>query len=675
VRRDDLTVTTRLSSLWIGLAVGLLLVVADVKYRVFERMELQSLDRRFWNRYLAEHQSPAPGVVIVELNDKTLQRWRRRSPIPRDYLAQVVRAISAAQPKLIFLDVLLYESTTAEEDGKLVAALGEARNVVLAHHYVEQLTGLREPQYPLEIFRRHASGVGHVLAPMDPDGVYRRVRIARSFNGELQLSVDAVIWARLHGQTDAAVIVSLRRERCLPGSALRYSVGYPSAREANLDALIDYTAPPRLGFDSIPAHDLVEGRVPATLLRGRVVLIGSYLAQLGDKIVTPFFQRAPNVPPAKMAGVEVRAHALSSLLRQRFVRPTSDLAKHGLMLALALLTSLVMSRWRLRFAVPLLGLVVVLLDATSQWLFSQRSLRLDPIGLQAAVIVTLLAMGYRRLHAETVRRQIEAQLAERERARLQELAEEKGRVLSTIVHDLKIPITIIKGDARLLQLDREGALGEELRDEFLGMISQQCDRLTQEIDDLLDADPNRAVRLNVDVVDLREIAEQVVAMQRTQTPRHSFVVRTEGELPKVAGDKYKLTRALSNLVNNAYKYSPDGGEVAVTLEAAQRRDAFDEDDAEELLLSDQVQPDRKFTPNCVLVSVSDQGIGMTLEQQSRLFGLFSRVVEPERSISGTGVGLFSTKRLVEAHGGSLWVESEPGKGSTFQFTIPLKAPP
>jgi signal transduction histidine kinase len=116
-------------------------------------------------------------------------------------------------------------------------------------------------------------------------------------------------------------------------------------------------------------------------------------------------------------------------------------------------------------------------------------------------------------------------------------------------------------------------------------------------------------------------------------------------LPAVAIDRLRAERVLHNLVDNAIKYSPEGGEVRI----------FATRDSDHLT-----------------VGVHDEGIGITRENQSRLFQRFQRLETIEGSIQGIGLGLNVCRILVEAHGGRIWVESEPGKGSTFFFTVPLE---
>jgi len=170
--------------------------------------------------------------------------------------------------------------------------------------------------------------------------------------------------------------------------------------------------------------------------------------------------------------------------------------------------------------------------------------------------------------------------------------------------------------------------------------------LNQLIDDLLDASRLQAgaLSLEVDHVALDALAERVARLFRTQTKAHEFIVRFSPDFPAVIGDIGRLGQVLNNLVSNAIKYSPDGGTIEISGRAL---------------------------PNEVIVTVSDTGIGIPLEEQARVFERFFRGVrERNQSTPGAGLGLYLAKAIVEAHDGRIWVESQPEKGTAFSFAIP-----
>ncbi|HEY65714.1 MAG TPA: PAS domain S-box protein [Caldilineae bacterium] len=229
--------------------------------------------------------------------------------------------------------------------------------------------------------------------------------------------------------------------------------------------------------------------------------------------------------------------------------------------------------------------------------------------------------------------------------RYREAEEMKTTFISIISHELKTPVALIKGYATTLA--REDAhWDEETLREGLRVIEEESDRLNSLIDNLLDASRIQAGVLKLDLgdVNIPQLVHQVVERFSTQTDRHQFEVDFPDDYPIVLADEERLRQVLNNLISNAIKYSPDGGVIRVGGWA---------DD------------------EWVTVYVADQGIGIPVEEQSRLFQRFYRVDSSlRRKTQGAGLGLYLCKSLIEAHGGRIWFRSEPGKGSTFFFSLP-----
>lgn len=226
----------------------------------------------------------------------------------------------------------------------------------------------------------------------------------------------------------------------------------------------------------------------------------------------------------------------------------------------------------------------------------------------------------------------------------------KTAFVSTVSHELKTPLTSIKGFISTLLHDTEG-FDEDTTREFYTIIDQMCDRLTRLINDLLNVsriEAGRALELYPSPVKPVDIANHVVTVQKLYTSEHDLVVDFAADVPVIAADKDKLEQILTNLTNNAVKYSPNGGTVTITGRMHDGR---------------------------VRITVADQGIGIPKEHLTRVFERFHRVDNRDtRKAGGTGIGLYIVKHLVEAHGGTVWAESEVGKGSQFIFELP-KYPP
>jgi PAS domain S-box-containing protein len=232
--------------------------------------------------------------------------------------------------------------------------------------------------------------------------------------------------------------------------------------------------------------------------------------------------------------------------------------------------------------------------------------------------------------------------------RFREAEEMKSTFISVISHELKTPVSLIKGYASTLAREDAHWDQETLR-EGLQVINEESDRLNALIDNLLDASRIQAGGFKLERTDfnLPRLAERVVENFRLQSDKHHFVVDFPPDFPTLFGDKERVRQVLNNLISNAIKYSPAGGEIRVG-------GWFDRREA--------------------TIYVADQGIGIPLSEQGKLFQRFYRVDSGlRRNTQGAGLGLYLCRSIVEAHGGRIWLRSEPGKGTTVFFTLPLEA--
>ena len=217
--------------------------------------------------------------------------------------------------------------------------------------------------------------------------------------------------------------------------------------------------------------------------------------------------------------------------------------------------------------------------------------------------------------------------------------------VSIVSHELRAPLTAIRGFAKTLVLKDE-ELMPATRREFLSTVNEQAERLARLVDDLLQVqriDSNR-VRLEWTEIGLADRIRELLNQFHSKWGSRRIMVDLENLLPGVRADRAKLDEILINLIDNAVKYSPDHTPIRICARLAG-------DDVE--------------------VSVEDRGFGIAPEDVAELFQKFQRITTPAtRDIGGTGLGLYIVKGLVEAHGGRVWVESVPGAGSTFSFTLP-----
>jgi PAS domain S-box-containing protein len=225
----------------------------------------------------------------------------------------------------------------------------------------------------------------------------------------------------------------------------------------------------------------------------------------------------------------------------------------------------------------------------------------------------------------------------------------KSEFISTVSHELRTPLAAIYGASRtLLRGDIE--LEEEQRGSLLEVIGNEADRLARIVNDILWASrlDSGSLRVTIERCDPRELVREVVEAARVHLPdRITLAVWDTEPLPPICADPDKVRQVLANLLDNASKYSPDGGVIEVRLAAR---------------------------GNAVRFSVHDEGLGIPAVDQRRIFEKFYRV-DPDlrRGIGGTGLGLYICRELVRRMRGDIWVHSREGEGSTFAFELPAAA--
>lgn len=236
----------------------------------------------------------------------------------------------------------------------------------------------------------------------------------------------------------------------------------------------------------------------------------------------------------------------------------------------------------------------------------------------------------------------------------------KTEFVSFVSHELKVPMTSIKGYAELLLMDSFGPLNEAQR-KYLKTIRSNVDRMARLVSDLSDSARIEVgqLRLEMGEADIAEAIEDVVASTRGQMEEKGQVLSLEiaEDLPLVWADRTRLIQILTNLVSNANKYTPKDGHI--TIRAFRTETAVTPTD----------------TPRAMIqVSVKDNGLGMTEADQANIFQKFSRSKDEEAlKAPGTGLGLNITKSLVEMHNGRIWFESKFREGTTFSFVLPVLA--
>ncbi|MDA8187472.1 MAG: ATP-binding protein [Dehalococcoidales bacterium] len=227
---------------------------------------------------------------------------------------------------------------------------------------------------------------------------------------------------------------------------------------------------------------------------------------------------------------------------------------------------------------------------------------------------------------------------------LEEARRRREQSASVVSHELKGVLSVLSGYTQLLRKRLESQLPQADLGKGLEIINAQTNRLNRLVDDMRDVSAIESGRLTLvkarcDVVGL---SRDVIQGQQALTQKHILLLDSSEEHVEGEWDCDRIRQVIDNLVNNAIKYSPNGGEVKVSIE--RRKDE-------------------------VLVSVKDQGLGIAQKELRHLFHPYARV---HKEIKGLGLGLFICSGIIKSHGGRVWVESQEGKGSTFYFTLPLR---
>ncbi len=224
----------------------------------------------------------------------------------------------------------------------------------------------------------------------------------------------------------------------------------------------------------------------------------------------------------------------------------------------------------------------------------------------------------------------------------------KNEFISVLVHELRNPLAALNGGLKILSRKP----GEEKFDQIHGLMHQQLNHVIRLVDDLLDVSRITQGKINLikSEFDLKDVVYTALEMtkQAIEEREHTLTIRVPEQPCTILADNVRLTQCVSNLVNNAAKYTPSGGQIGVTLEV--RGDAYS-------------------------ISVTDNGLGLTNEASTAIFKMFEQVEEHrDHSHGGLGIGLALVKQLMELHGGDVTVRSDgPGSGSVFALELPRYA--
>jgi PAS domain S-box-containing protein len=227
----------------------------------------------------------------------------------------------------------------------------------------------------------------------------------------------------------------------------------------------------------------------------------------------------------------------------------------------------------------------------------------------------------------------------------------KRKFITGISHELRTPMTSVKGYTDLLYKGRVGDVNKE-QQKFLSAIKSNADRLAALIEDLIDLAQleEGPGKLDFELIHMEEVIGEATSLWRQPIEEKGLTLEVDvaGGLPEVRGDRERIVQVLANLLSNACHYTLPGGRIALSVSSGE---------------------------DALRVDVTDTGIGIALEDQDRIFDRFFRADHPvvQEESDGAGLGLALSKMFVEMHGGHIWVDSKLGQGSTFSFTLPTRA--
>ena len=238
---------------------------------------------------------------------------------------------------------------------------------------------------------------------------------------------------------------------------------------------------------------------------------------------------------------------------------------------------------------------------------------------------------------------------QREVRDLQEAHQTKTEFVSMLAHELAGPMTTIVGFGQILR-NQWDTIDEAKRAQVLDIMTKEVGRLARLANDLLDLSRMESGTLTYErsPFSLQALVESVLTVHTSLHANHTVEAEVPPEIPEIVGDRDRIRQVHINLLTNATRYSPGGSRVLLRA----RRIPVDGVDVAQ-------------------VSVTDHGIGIPEPDRERIFGKFVMLPRPAWAAKGTGLGLYISKGIVEGHSGRMWVDSVPGKGSTFSFTLPL----
>jgi signal transduction histidine kinase len=555
-------------------------------------------------------------VVLLAVDDETVSRY---GPLPlnRSVLADALDRVASAEPKVLVVDILLSEQTQAAADLRLADALGRFPKVVLAAALEPSANGKVSGWIrPLPEFVSRAYAIGHVHLEPDRDGIARSLLLTKANN-------DTRYWAL--GFEAFRAVVGVQGPPVEYPNRVMVSQNNVPAGQSNGRLLWIHYAGPEGTFQRVSVASVFDGTVPLSLFKDKVIILGVTAQGAGDRIFTPFSDGVG------MSGIEIHANIFGTLFDGAYVSPPGPASEFLFLLAIVALVA-ASGWWQSGRGLAFVAIAgVIAIPLLAYW-----TLRAGVILPVASALVVHISAAMVCFLAQTsfIRRQLGAAVEGRKGYAFRLLA---------VAHEIKTPLTAIDTSSQLI-IDTD--VPEFKKEEIARRIHKEAGRLAGVVTTFLDVERISAGALQLQKQQVEISALVMEASERAQLLALKKDIRIDTCLEDVTvpGDAELLQYAVYNLIANAVKYSPNRSSIRIS-----------------------VRSDTKFG----IVTVADQGCGIEVAEQSRIFERFYRTKKHrDDRASGTGVGLALVKEIVTQHRGRIEVESQPGKGSTFSVFVP-----
>lgn len=574
-----------------------------------------------------------PSSIILAIDEQTILKYTYPAGL-RAALADGLERIRPARPLAVAVDVTLAGPGGDKiADANLERAFSRTHNLVLSCDLLPDGSGWDDPS---PLFRKYAVAVGQTHAALDTYDAVSRDLILEKIAGHdrrwaLALAAySAAAGADIIESPDDLTIGSVR----IP-SAIRDENHQRASRATPDERMIRIRyVPPSMG--KIPQVSIAAlDRDPSLASRfaGKVVFAGvTDQTAVQDRWMTPYSSSV------FMPGVEIHANAYETIAHRMFLVDAPPLVVLACSLALAMGAGLAYA-WASGWLANVLALLVLAgSQATPAVAFAQSVVWPWVPGTLGVLLATASAAAWRHL---LVRRELVE--AEQEKSRYQQ-------AMQFVTHEMRTPLTAIQGSSEMIR--RYSSMPEAKRTQMAELINSESKRLAKMIETFLSVERMSAGQMDLkqERFAVQDLVERCAARARPLAENKQIEIEI-ANLPcdDLIGDRELMEYAVYNLLTNAVKYSPPQTRVTVYGEADGKNERGER----------------------IRLSVQDQGIGMDKKEAERIFEKFYRTKKAEQSGEmGTGIGLSIVKRIVNEHGGTIQVESEPGKGS--KFTLILK---